>query len=75
MSKESKQTDLGKAHQMAVPLNDFSKLVEGDLKSSINFLVYLDNHPEVKEEIVKVMYQDYLKMMSQKMNGEEVINE
>lgn len=63
---KNQETDLAKAQRFAVPMEDFAKLLQGDLKSAINFLMALDHHTEVKHLLFEEMYTLYVKQMEAK---------
>lgn len=69
-SKEKRLTDLGKAQQFAIPINSFTKLVEGDISSAVSLLLYVMKSDAVKAKLIEVMYEEYLEDMAKKSNQE-----
>ena len=66
------ETDLAKAQRFAISLEDFKQLIRGDLKASINFLMAIDHHENVKELLMEEMYKLYCESMEKK--GKEESN-
>lgn len=64
-SKDAKyETDLSKASRFAVDRRQFGKLAEGDMKSAINLLVYIDKNEAIRETLFDEMYKDYVQMIA-----------
>lgn len=62
MKKKSmkNQTDLSKARQFALPIEDFKKLVAGDIATSISLLTYILRNPKLTDQLIEEMYKDYV---------------
>lgn len=65
--KNGSETDLAKAQRFAVPIEDFAKLIQGDLKAAINFLMAIDHHENVKDLLIEEMYKLYCENMEKKV--------
>lgn len=63
---KSRPTELGEASRFAVDINSFQKLVEGDLASACNLLLYLNRNKSALEQLIPEMYEDYLQAVKDK---------